>query len=137
MYNLEKFVSAQSRSYETALEEIRNGRKESHWIWYIFPQIEGLGMSYTSQMYAISCLDEAREYLNHPVLGPRLIEISKALLDLPTSNPSAVMGWPDDLKLRSSMTLFSMVAEDETVFDEVLEKFYKGEKDDMTIRLAR
>lgn len=137
MYNLEKFVSAQSRSYETALEEIRNGRKESHWIWYIFPQIEGLGMSYTSQMYAISCLDEAREYLNHPVLGPRLIEISKALLDLPTSNPSSVMGWPDDLKLRSSMTLFSMVAEDETVFDDVLEKFYKGEKDDMTIRLAR
>ena len=133
--SLEKFVSAQKRDYATALQEIRNGRKRSHWIWYIFPQIQGLGMSSTAQFYGIKDLEEAKDYMEHPVLGPRLIEISEALLGLESSNPGAVMGFPDDLKLCSSMTLFELAAPEEKVFSKVLEKFYGGRRDELTLRI--
>ena len=133
--SLDKFVSAQKRDYATALQEIRNGRKRSHWIWYIFPQVQGLGMSSTAQFYGIKDLEEAKDYMEHPVLGPRLIEISEALLGLESSNPGAVMGFPDDLKLCSSMTLFERAAPEEKVFSKVLEKFYGGRRDELTLRI--
>ena len=107
MYDLDRFLTAQRRDYAAALREIQNGRKRSHWIWYIFPQVAGLGMSSTSQYYAISGLDEARAYLREPTLRAHLLEISSALLALDESDPTAVFGFPDDLKLRSSMTLFA------------------------------
>ena len=94
--SLDRFLIAQEHSYDTALREIRAGRKRSHWMWYIFPQIAGLGMSYTAQLYSIADIDEARRYIGHPVLGERLIEISRALLTLESSDAGAVMGYPDD-----------------------------------------
>ena len=112
MYDLNRFLTAQRRDYAAALREIQNGRKRSHWIWYIFPQVAGLGMSSTSQFYAISGLDEARAYLSEPTLRAHLLEISSALLALEESDPTAVFGFPDDLKLRSSMTLFAAAAPD-------------------------
>lgn len=136
-YDLSRFHRAQQRDYADALSEIRAGRKRSHWIWYIFPQIAGLGFSSTSQFYAIQNLGEAKAYLADPVLRERLLEISGALLELPSSDPSAVMGYPDDLKLKSSMTLFELADPDCPVFPAVLEKFYGGERDRKTIRLAR
>jgi uncharacterized protein (DUF1810 family) len=135
MGNLKRFLDAQSRDYATALTEIRQGRKRSHWMWYIFPQIGGLGYSEMAKRYAISDLPEASEYLSHPVLGARLIEISKALLALPGSNSNAVMGSPDDLKLRSSMTLFSLVPGADPIFEAVITKYFKGEKDKATLQL--
>ena len=135
--NLERFVNAQEVSYQTALEEIKKGRKQSHWMWYIFPQVEGLGLSFKAQYYAIHDLQEAVRYLKHPVLGPRLIEISKELLKLNTNNPTEVFGYPDDLKLRSCMTLFSVASSEYTIFDDVLEKYYNGEKDVLTLKILK
>ena len=132
---LDKFVSAQARDYDTALAEIRSGCKRSHLMWYIFPQLQGLGFSSTAQYYGIRDLEQAKDYMAHPVLGPRLVEISGALLSLPGSNPSAVMGYPDDLKLCSCMTLFELAAPDEPVFARVLEKYYGGRRDRMTLNL--
>ncbi len=136
-YDLSRFHKAQQSSYETALAEIRSGRKRSHWIWYIFPQIQGLGFSSTAQYYAIENLDEAKAYLADPVLRERLLEISNALLKLDSCDPSEVMGYPDDLKLRSSMTLFSLAEPECTVFRDVLDKFYDGQEDSRTIALCR
>ena len=133
---LERFLDAQAYSYQNALTEIRGGRKRSHWMWYIFPQIRGLGRSSTAQYYAIRDREEARAYLTHPVLGARLLEISRALLELETDDPSYVMGWPDDMKLRSSMTLFALVS-GETVFRQVLDKFFGGQWDAQTERLLQ
>ena len=133
MSSLERFVTAQARDFDTALEEIKHGRKRSHWMWYVFPQIQGLGMSSTAQYYSIKDLQEARDFLAHPVLGRNLLEISNALLRLDTNNPSAVMGWPDDLKLCSCMTLFEAADPDEPVFGAVLDKFYHGERDRLTL----
>ena len=135
--DLSRFVSAQEGVYARALEEIRAGRKSSHWIWYIFPQLRGLGHSYNADFYGIQDMTEAADYLRHPTLGPRLIEISRALLALPGSHATAVMGSPDDMKLRSSMTLFSMVPGADPVFQQVLDKYYKGQKDERTISLVR
>ena len=132
---LEKYLSAQKRDYDDALREIRGGRKRSHWIWYIFPQLDGLGYSPTAQYYGIRDLEQAKDYMAHPVLGPRLVEISEALLALPSSDPGAVMGYPDDLKLCSSMTLFELAAPDQPVFGKVLDKFYGGRRDPLTLRL--
>ena len=132
--SLDRFLIAQEHSYDTALREIRAGRKRSHWMWYIFPQIAGLGMSYTAQLYSIADIDEARQYIKHPVLGERLIEISRALLTLSSSDATAVMGYPDDLKLRSCMTLFAQVSDD-PVFKAVLDKFYGGRADTRTLEL--
>ncbi len=135
MYDLSRFLEAQKNSYDTALREIKAGRKCSHWMWYIFPQIRGLGYSAMAQHYAIWDLGEAREYLRHPVLGPRLIEISEALLALEESDPRRVMGSPDDLKLRSCMTLFQSAAPDQPVFGKVLNKFYGGSPDGRTLEI--
>lgn len=131
---LDRFLTAQEHSYDTALREIKSGRKRSHWMWYIFPQIAGLGMSSTAQYYSIADIEEAREYIAHPVLGARLIEISRALLTLGSSDATAVMGYPDDLKLRSSMTLFAQVSGD-PVFSAVIDKFYGGSPDTRTMRI--
>lgn len=131
---LDRFLTAQERSYDTALSEIKNGHKRSHWMWYIFPQIAGLGMSSTAKYYSIADIDEAREYITHPVLGARLFEISRALLTLDGSDATAVMGYPDDLKLRSSMTLFAQVSED-PVFNAVIDKFYSGRPDTRTLHI--
>ncbi|HVG17353.1 MAG TPA: DUF1810 domain-containing protein [Chitinophagaceae bacterium] len=133
--SLQRFVDAQEKSYAAALSEIRKGRKESHWMWYIFPQIKGLGFSSTAQYYAIKHLEEAREFLSHPVLGKRLVDISSELLKLETSDPHKVMGTPDDLKLKSSMTLFAAVEDTDPVFTKVLDKFFKGSKDQRTLQL--
>ena len=135
MYDLSRFLEAQNNSYDTALREIRAGRKRSHWMWYIFPQIQGLGYSAMAQHYAIRDLGEAREYVQHPLLGPRLIEISEALLSLDESDPRRVMGSPDDLKLRSCMTLFQCAAPDQPVFGKVLDKFYGGQPDGRTLEI--
>ena len=132
---LERFVKAQKYDYDTALREIRSGRKRSHWMWYIFPQLQGLGYSSTAQYYGIRDLEEAQDYMEHPVLGPRIVEISEALLVLDTSDASAVMGYPDDLKLRSSMTLFELAAPEQPVFGRVLEKYYSGRRDRRTLEL--
>ena len=135
MYDLSRFLEAQKNAYDTALREIRAGRKRSHWMWYIFPQIQGLGYSAMAQHYAIRDLGEAREYLQHPLLGPRLIEISEALLSLDESDPRRVMGSPDDLKLRSCMTLLQCAAPDQPVFGKVLDKFYGGRPDGRTLEI--
>lgn len=135
MSNLERFHKAQRYDYKQALEEIRSGRKRTHWIWYIFPQIAGLGFSSTSEYYAIRDLEEAKDYLADPVLREHLEEISGALLELPCSDPSRVMGYPDDLKLRSCMTLFEAADPDCAIYPAVLDKFFGGERDERTLRL--
>lgn len=135
MADLKRFVDAQERDYPVALAEIRAGRKRSHWMWYIFPQLAGLGHSPMAERYAIRDMGEASAYLADGVLGSRLVEISRALMGLATSDATAVMGTPDDLKLRSSMTLFSMVAGTDKVFSEVLGKFYGGRRDERTVEL--
>ena len=132
--DLERFLKAQDKDYEQALKEIKKGRKTSHWIWYIFPQIAGLGFSSTSKYYSIKDKNEAIEYLKNNTLKNRLIEICEALLSLESDDATYVMGYPDDLKLKSSMTLFSEVS-DIDVFKKVLDKFYNGKKDEMTISL--
>lgn len=134
-YNLTRFVEAQEYSYVDALKEIQNGRKESHWIWYIFPQLKQLGQSSTAKYYGIESIEEATEYLKHPVLGERLREISQALLLLDNNNPYQVMGWIDGIKLCSSMTLFAEIAGYDSVFGKVIDKFFDGKKDENTIRL--
>jgi uncharacterized protein (DUF1810 family) len=134
--DLQRFLDAQQGDYQTALGEIKAGRKRSHWMWYIFPQVQGLGYSSMAQHYAIADSGgEAAAYLAHPTLGPRLIEISRALLTLPGSNATAVMGTPDDLKLRSSMTLFAQVPGADAVFQQVLDKFFGGAPDAKTLQL--
>jgi uncharacterized protein (DUF1810 family) len=133
--SLQRFIDAQKTDYEIALSEIKSGRKHSHWMWYIFPQIHGLGFSETSKFYALKSVDEAKEYLSHPVLGKRLIEISKALLDLPSVNAHSIFGSPDDVKLKSSMTLFASLPNADPVFQSVLEKFFYGGKDDKTLKI--
>lgn len=134
-YNLNRFKEAQEKAYTQALSEIKQGRKQSHWMWFIFPQIAGLGMSATSRFYAISCLDEAKEYLADEILGSRLIEISSELLKLHTNDPVKIFGSIDAMKLQSSMTLFSLVDGAPDVFKQVLNKFYNGELDKKTINI--
>ena len=135
--DLNKFKGAQERDYQIALTEIKNGRKQSHWMWYIFPQIKGLGLSQTSKYYAINDIEEAKNYLSHPILGSRLIEISNKLLKLNTDNALSIFGSPDDLKLKSSMTLFSLVEKTNPVFQLVLDKYFKGEKDSQTMQIIK
>jgi uncharacterized protein (DUF1810 family) len=124
--DLERFVRAQDGVYDTALAELRAGRKRSHWMWFVFPQIAGLGSSPAARQYAIRSLDEARAYLDHPVLGPRLREAAGAVLAVGGRTASDIFGYPDDLKLRSSMTLFARAAGDPGVFQQVLERYYEG-----------
>jgi uncharacterized protein (DUF1810 family) len=133
-YDLQRFVDAQDRggTYDRALAELRDGRKTSHWMWFVFPQIAGLGTSPMAQRYAIASLDEARAYLAHPVLGARLRESASALTGLATRSPEEVLGGIDAIKLRSSMTLFARAAPDEPLFGEVLEQYFGGVADDTT-----
>ena len=135
MSDLSRFTDAHKRSFDTALAEIKSGRKQSHWMWYIFPQISGLGYSYTAQYYSIRDLQEAEDFLADPYLGSNLIRISEALLSNPSDDPRYVMGYPDDLKLCSCMTLFMTAGPEHEVFKKVLDKFYAGIPDDMTLRL--
>lgn len=134
-FDLDRFIKAQEMDYETALKEIRQGRKRSHWIWYIFPQIAGLGFSSMSQYYAIASLEEARAYMENAYLRGHLLEISEALLALESSDPGQIMGYPDDVKLRSSMTLFAEAAPEETAFQAVLDKYFGGKRDLRTLEL--
>ncbi|WP_369130197.1 DUF1810 domain-containing protein [Modestobacter roseus] len=133
-FDLQRFVDAQDAggTYDQALAELRAGSKRSHWMWFVFPQVAGLGRSPMAQRYAVSGAEEARAYLAHPVLGPRLVACARALLDLATTDPVAVLGGIDAQKLRSSATLFAAVAE-EPVFGAVLDRFFAGDRDDATL----
>jgi len=135
-YNLARFVDAQKDDYAQALAEIRRGRKQSHWMWYVFPQFAGLGSSAASREYSIKSLEEARAYLDHPVLGPRLLECAEALLKIRDRSARDILGFPDDLKLRSCATLFASVSPPESVFDRLLDRFFRGEQDARTLALA-
>ena len=134
-FDLERFVRAQDDggTYEAAVAELRSGRKRSHWMWFVFPQVAGLGSSPMAQQFALSGLDEARAYLAHPVLGSRLVEAARALTGLPGGDPVAVLGPVDALKLRSSMTLFAHAAGGEPVFADVLAQYYGGAEDPATL----
>ena len=134
MTDLARFVEAQRDTYGQALAELTAGRKRGHWMWFVFPQIAGLGRSATAQRYAVADLAEARAYLAHPVLGPRLVECAQALLGVADRTAEQILGYPDDLKLRSSMTLFARAAGDPTVFRAVLDRYYGGEDDPATLQ---
>jgi uncharacterized protein (DUF1810 family) len=134
-YDLKRFLSAQQPIYERVLTELRSGEKRSHWMWFIFPQIKGLGHSPTSQYYAIKSLEEARAYLSHPILGARLVECAEILLGIEGRSADEIFGFPDDLKLKSSMTLFACVTDFTSVFSSVLEKYFDGKRDKGTIKL--
>jgi uncharacterized protein (DUF1810 family) len=134
-HDLDRFVQAQEGDYERALSEIRQSRKRSHWMWYIFPQFDGLGSSPTSRRYAIKSVAEAQAYLAHPVLGPRLRECAEAALGVEGRSAAEVFGSPDDLKLRSCATLFAAVSPAGSVFERLLDKYYQGVRDGKTIRL--
>jgi uncharacterized protein (DUF1810 family) len=137
-FDLERFVDAQARNYDDALAELRRGRKASHWMWYVFPQVEGLGSSPMAQAYAIGSLAEARAYLEHPLLGPRLKACVAALLALEGRTAHEILGSPDDLKLRSSLTLFAEAAPAEPCFQAALDRYYGGAADPRTLaRLGR
>ena len=136
-YDLSRFLKAQERDYDTALAEIKAGRKTSHWIWYIFPQLGELGRSPTAKFYGIANLDEARAYLADNLLRTRLLEISQNLLNLPSKDIDAIMGYPDNLKLCSSMTLFHLAEPSCEVFQKVLDKYFDGKPDEKTIALCK
>jgi len=135
-HDLRRFVEAQADVYDQALAEIRSGRKQSHWMWYIFPQFDGLGFSATSKRYAIKSLAEAKAYLRHPVLGPRLIECADAVVRIEGRSALAIFGSPDEVKLRSCATLFESVSPVGSVFDRLLGKYFRGERDGTTLRLV-
>lgn len=134
--HLTRFLIAQERDFETAFAEIRTGRKRTHWMWYIFPQIQGLGYSETSKYYALRNLQESRDYLDHPILGSRLRKITEKLLKSKETNPHLIFGSPDDLKLKSSMTLFNEAERGEdNLFKKVLDRFFQGESDSKTLQI--
>ena len=135
LFDLNRFILAQNRIYDRAIAEIRNGKKQTHWMWYIFPQIDGLGFSTTTKHYSLKSLQEAREYLAHPILGARLLECSECILAFEGQSISDLFGYPDDLKLRSSMTLFAHLSDTHSVFTRVLNRFFNGEPDDRTLNI--
>ena len=137
MSDLSRFIEAQDNMYSVALKEIKSGKKKSHWMWYIFPQIKGLGKTEISNYYAIKNLEEGISYLENPILKGRLLEISQAVLDLNTKNIEEVFGSIDSLKLKSSMTLFHQIDKEEKIFIEVLNKYFNKELDKRTIELLR
>lgn len=136
-YDLTRFIQVQQQDYPFALDEIKKGRKKSHWIWYIFPQLKGLGHSAMSEYYGIQDLEEAKAYLADPVLKAHLVEICSALLELDTNDAVAVMGRPDDKKLKSSMTLFDAASGHQEIFGKVLEKYYQGKRDGRTLQMLK
>lgn len=131
--SLERFVEAQERSYETALAEIRGGKKRTHWMWYIFPQLRGLGSSFMAHTYGIEDLAEAKAYMAHPVLSARLIEISEAILAVEGKRANEILDYTDAIKLRSCMTLFAAISEEGSVFHRVLDRYYEGSMDKLTL----
>lgn len=133
---IDRFTDAQKTAYQIALAEVRNGRKVSHWMWFIFPQLRGLGQSNTAWYYGIEDLEEAKAYLAHPVLGQRLREITQAALELRETDPMGIFGWPDTMKFRSCMTLFAQVSGDD-LFTRALEKFFGGQADFRTLDLLK
>jgi len=135
IFDLERFISAQENQYHQALSEIKNGQKESHWMWFVFPQIDGLGFSNMTVKYAIKSRNEAIAYLHHSVLGPRLREITEALLEVKGKSALEIMGSPDYLKLKSCMTLFALVSNENSLFQRVLDKYFGGKLDERTIDL--
>jgi len=135
--SLDRFVDAQEGIYDTAVAEIRNGRKSSHWMWFIFPQLAGLGRTSTAVYYAIRDIEEARAYLDHPILGPRLIECAEAVLAVKGKSAHEIFGTPDDLKLRSSATLFAQVSLPGSVFHRILDRYYRSEPDPRSLDLLR
>lgn len=134
-FNLGRFLEAQERDYDRALAELTSGRKRSHWMWYIFPQLDGLGSSSTSRYYGLKGVEEAAAYLAHPVLGPRLIACVEAVLGVEGRSATQIMGPPDDLKLRSCATLFAGLSPPGSVFDRLLDRYFEGRPDDRTLRL--
>ena len=135
MSDLKRFIDAQAYNYADVLKEIQNGRKESCWMWYVFPQIQGLGHSSTAQYYAIKDIQEAKDYLNDAILGARLLEICEAALQVDCNDAWMVFGSPDDIKLKSSMTLFELVAPENLIFGKVLDKYFNGERDNVTMQI--
>ena len=135
--SLDRFVDAQEGIYDTVVAEIRNGRKSSHWMWFIFPQLAGLGRTSTAVYYAIRDIEEARAYLDHPILGPRLIECAEAVLAVKGKSAHEIFGSPDDLKLRSSATLFAQVSPPGSVFHRILDRYYRSEPDPRSLDLLR
>ncbi len=134
-YDLKRFLSAQQGIYERALAELTRGQKRTHWMWYIFPQFDGLGYSPTAKRYSIKSIEEARQYLNHPVLGKRLLECTEAVIALKGGSLSEIFGYPDDLKFKSSMTLFEKIAGSGSVFSSALDMYCHGERDATTLKL--
>lgn len=134
-FDLDRFVRAQQGVFDEALAELRHGQKRTHWMWFVFPQLAGLGLSPTAQHYAIGSLDEAQAYLRHPLLGARLRECARVLLALQGRSAAQIFGYPDELKLRSSMTLFAAVPQTDPLFAAVLERYYGGVADTRTLRL--
>ncbi len=134
-YDLRRFVDAQSSAYDRALSEIRSGQKRTHWMWYVFPQYDGLGRSPTAQRFAIKSLEEAEAYLRHPILGSRLVECAEALLGVEGRSAHEIFGSPDDVKLRSSATLFSRVGSPESAFHRILDRYFAGQPDRGTLEL--
>ena len=132
-YNLSRFLEAQMVTYEGAILELARGRKESHWVWYIFPQIEGLGRSDTAKLYSIKSLEEGRAYLEHLVLGPRLFKACEILLSLKDASMDEVMGFPDNLKLLSSMTLFETLSDSNSIFTKIIEYYFDDERDEKSL----
>jgi uncharacterized protein (DUF1810 family) len=132
-FNLQRFVDAQRGEFEQAVNELKQGRKRSHWIWYVFPQVQGLGQSPASRKFAISSLAEAQAYLEHPLLGPRLRECTQIVLGIENKSANDILGSPDDVKFRSSMTLFDRAAGGDNIFKQVLHKYFTGIPDSLTI----
>lgn len=135
-FDLRRFVEAQAPTYADALAELKAGKKRSHWMWYVFPQYAGLGRSSMAERFAIRSIDEAKAYLRHRILGPRLVECAQAVLDVHGKTAHDIFGSPDDLKLRSSATLFSRVSEPGSVFHRILERYFEGEPDERTLALS-
>lgn len=137
LFDLSRFIEAQADCYTTVLAELKNGQKRTHWMWFIFPQLDGLGHSATAKYYALKNLEEARQYLAHPLLGKRLLECSAAVLAVQGRSILEIMGKPDNLKLNSSMTLFAQLATGDSVFNDVIEKYYDGKQDTKTLQLLK
>ncbi|HTJ95668.1 MAG TPA: DUF1810 domain-containing protein [Pararobbsia sp.] len=136
-FKLHRFVSAQAPVYDQVLAELAAGKKRTHWMWFVFPQIKGLGRSEMAETYAIASREEAHAYLHHPVLGERIREVTRIVNELEDRTIEQIFGYPDELKFRSSMTLFAEVAEDDNEFDEALDKYFEGEADPKTLHLMR
>ncbi len=136
-YDLARFLEAQQGDYQVALGELKAGEKRSHWMWYIFPQIDGLGFSSTAKFYAIKSVAEARAYLAHPVLGARLVDCARAVLGIEGKTASQILGTPDDLKLKSCATLFSRISPADSIFEDLLAKYYEGKPDAKTVQLMQ